>query len=92
MGGFWCGFRKAFADAIPISGTFEMTPRCNFNCRMRYVHIKDDQIPQYGKELTASQWLSIASQAKEAGTVWLCITGGEPLMHPEFETIYRELT
>ena len=80
-------WEKAFADAIPISGTFEMTPRCNFNCRMRYVHIKDDQIPQYGKELTASQWLSIASQAKEAGTVWLCITGGEPLMHPEFETI-----
>lgn len=85
-------WEKAFADAIPISGTFEMTPRCNFNCRMCYVHIKDDQILQYGKELTASQWLNIASQAKEAGTVWLCITGGEPLMHPEFETIYRELT
>ncbi len=85
-------WEKAFADAIPISGTFELTPRCNFKCRMCYVHIKNDQIPQYGKELTAAQWLRIASQAKGAGTVWLCITGGELLMHPEFEIIYRELS
>ena len=29
---------RAFADAIPISGTFELTCRCNFDCRMCYVH------------------------------------------------------
>lgn len=85
-------WEKAFADAIPISGTFELTPRCNFNCRMCYVHLKEDQIPRYGKELTAGEWLRIAQEAKDAGTTWLCITGGEPLMHPEFETIWKELT
>lgn len=84
-------WEKAFADAIPISGTFELTPRCNFNCRMCYVHLKEEQIPQYGKELTAKEWIHIAEEAKEAGTTWLCITGGEPLMHPEFETIWKEL-
>ena len=84
-------WEKAFADAIPISGTFELTPRCNFNCRMCYVHLKPHQIPLHGRELTAKEWLRIAEEAKEAGTTWLCITGGEPLMHPEFETIYREL-
>ena len=85
-------WEKAFADAIPISGTFELTPRCNFNCRMCYVHLKEEQIPQYGKELTAKEWIHIAEEAKEAGTTWLCITGGEPLMHPEFETIWKELS
>lgn len=85
-------WEKAFADAIPISGTFELTPRCNFDCRMCYVHLKEDQIPKFGKELSAKEWIRIAEEAKSAGTTWLCVTGGEPLMHPEFETIWRELT
>lgn len=85
-------WEKAFAEAVPISGTLEITPRCNFSCRMCYVHLKEEQISKYGKELTAKEWLRIAEEAKEAGTVWLCVTGGEPLMHPEFETIWRELT
>ena len=85
-------WEKAFADAIPISGTFELTPRCNFNCRMCYVHLKPEQIPGYGRELTAKEWIRIAQEAKEAGTTWLCVTGGEPLMHPEFETIWKEVS
>ena len=85
-------WEKAFADAIPISGTFELTPRCNFNCRMCYVHLKPEQIPGYGRELTAKEWIRIAEEAKEAGTTWLCVTGGEPLMHPEFETIWKEVS
>ena len=84
-------WEKAFAEAIPISGTLELTPRCNFDCRMCYVHLKDEQIPKYGTELTAKEWLRIAREAKDAGTTWLCVTGGEPLLHPEFETIWKEL-
>ena len=85
-------WEKAYADAIPISGTFELTPRCNFNCRMCYVHLPENEIKKHGTELTGAEWIRIAQEAKEAGTTWLCITGGEPLMHPEFETIWRELT
>lgn len=85
-------WEKAYADAIPISGTFELTPRCNFNCRMCYVHLKPEQIPAFGRELLAEEWIRIAREAKKAGTTWLCITGGEPLLHPEFEMIYRELS
>lgn len=85
-------WEKAYADAIPISGTFELTPRCNFNCRMCYVHLPENEIKKHGTELTGAEWTRIAQEAKDAGTTWLCITGGEPLMHPEFETIWRELT
>ena len=38
-------WERAFADAIPISGTFELTPRCNFNCRMCYVHLQPEKSP-----------------------------------------------
>ena len=85
-------WEKAFAEGIPISGTFELTPRCNFSCKMCYVHLKPEEIPQNGVELTAKEWLRIAEEAKEAGTTWLCITGGEPLLHPEFPLIWERLT
>ena len=85
-------WEKAFAEGIPISGTFELTPRCNFSCKMCYVHLKPEEIPRNGVELTATEWLRIAEEAKEAGTTWLCITGGEPLLHPEFPEIWQSLT
>ena len=85
-------WEKAFEEGIPISGTFELTPRCNFNCKMCYVHLKDQEIEKYGKEMSAKEWIRIAEEAKKAGTTWLCITGGEPLMHPEFHEIWQQLS
>lgn len=85
-------WETAFHEGIPISGTFELTPRCNFNCRMCYVHLKEREIPRYGVELSAEEWIRIAEEAKAAGTTWLCITGGEPLMHPEFPKIWKSLS
>lgn len=85
-------WEKAFAEAIPISGTFELTPRCNFNCCMCYVHLQPERIAYYGREMNASNWIHTAEEAKEAGTTWLCVTGGEPLMHPEFPEIWKYLS
>lgn len=84
-------WEKAFQEGIPISGTFELTPRCNFDCKMCYVHLKNEEISSHGQELTAAEWLRIAEEAKKAGTTWLCISGGEPLMHPEFKEIWKSL-
>lgn len=85
-------WEKAFQETIPITGTFELTARCNFNCRMCYVHLQPEQIPKLGAEMSAADWIRAAREAREAGTAWLCVTGGEPLMHPEFETIWKELS
>lgn len=85
-------WQNAYNSKTPISGIFELTPRCNFDCKMCYVHLKADQISKHGRELTAAEWLRIANEAKKAGTLWLCITGGEPLLHPEFEKIWRGLS
>lgn len=48
--------------------------------------------PRNGVELTAKEWLRIAEEAKAAGTTWLCVTGGEPLLHPEFPQIWERLS
>ena len=78
---------KGARDGIPVSGTFELTQRCNFNCEMCYVHDCKQNIAP----LSAEDWLSLAKQAKDAGTVFLLLTGGEPLLRDDFEYIYTSL-
>ena len=74
----------------PVSGTFELTAGCNFNCEMCYIHQKG-AAPRKNGELTASDWLEIGRQAADAGTVFLLLTGGEPLLRPDFAEIYTGL-
>ena len=81
--------RKGAAQGVPLSGTFELTRRCNFNCRMCYIH-SSGAIGKEG-ELTAGAWLDIASQAVKAGMLFLLLTGGEPLLRDDFEEIYSGL-
>lgn len=76
---------------IPVSGTFELTPRCNLNCKMCYVRLTREQMKPLGKELTAEQWLSLAKEAKDAGLAFLLLTGGEPALRDDFPEIYRGL-
>lgn len=76
---------------LPISGNFELTSRCNFNCKMCYVHSQNNPESLKSKELTADQWLSLASDARDLGMVFLLLTGGEPFLRADFAQIYREL-
>lgn len=73
---------------LPISGTFELCKRCNFNCKMCYIHQKGDGAEE---ELSAEKWLELGQKARDAGTVFLLLTGGEPLMRPDFKEIYTGL-
>ena len=83
--------QKGIALGLPIGGNFELTARCNFNCKMCYVHLAGDQAKLREKELTADQWLSIASAARDMGMIFLLLTGGEPFLREDFPYIYREL-
>ena len=71
---------------LPIAGNFEITSRCNFNCKMCYIH---DNAAQ--GELSAAEWIEIGRQAAGAGMVFLLITGGEPLIRKDFPEIYLGL-
>lgn len=84
-------FRKGSRQGIPVSGTFELTPRCNLSCKMCYIHApaRDEQAMQ--RELSARQWLRLGRQAVDAGMIYLLLTGGEPLLRPDFPEIYEGL-
>lgn len=81
--------QKAKEKGIPISGTFELTSRCNFNCKMCYVHSAECNLQK--DELPAEWWIETAKKAVSEGMVFLLLTGGEPLLREDFSYIYTEL-
>lgn len=78
-------------NTVPLNVTFELTPFCNFDCVMCYVRLTKEQAAEQGELLSAEQWLEIARQAKDLGALNICLTGGEPFLHPQFWEIYSEL-
>lgn len=83
--------RKGRKLGLPIGGTFELTARCNFDCPMCYVHLKQDDIDARGKELTTQQWIDLAQEARNAGMVFALLTGGEPFVRKDFFEIYNAM-
>lgn len=81
----------AFRNRFPLSATFELTPLCNFSCVMCYVHLNSEQMKAQGKLLSAQEWIELAKQAKELGTLYISLTGGEPFTRPDFWEIYSQL-
>lgn len=82
---------RAFRESKPLNAMFELTPQCNFQCTMCYVCLSKTEVNTCGKELTASEWSQIAEQARDMGVLTLGLTGGEPLMRPDFAEIYEAL-
>ena len=77
---------------VPLGGTFELTPRCNLRCKMCYIRLGKYEMDLIGREKTAEEWIALAKDAAEAGTLNLLITGGEPLIREDFEEIYAALS
>lgn len=77
---------------VPLGGTFELTSRCNLRCKMCYIRLDKSQMELLGREKTAKEWIALAKDAAEAGTLNLLITGGEPLIREDFEEIYIALS
>lgn len=84
-------FKKAAARGVPVSGTFELTSRCNLNCRMCYIRMTEEEQRRLGRELTAEEWINVGKQAAGEGMLYLLLTGGEPLIRSDFIRIYTEL-
>lgn len=81
--------RQASAKNIPLNGSFELTARCNFNCRMCYIHDRKCDHSIAARELTADQWIKLAEDARDAGMLNLVLTGGEIFLRSDFRQIYE---
>ncbi len=83
-------FLKSHGSGIPLSGNFELTARCNLDCKMCYIHKRENDAAVKKEELTAQQWISLASDAQKKGMLLLLLTGGEPFLRADFREIYTE--
>ena len=75
----------------PINGSLELLPICNMNCDMCYVRLSREEVQALGGLHTADEWIAVGQQMKEAGVLFLLLTGGEPLLFPDFKRLYLEL-
>ncbi len=67
----------------PIVGQFELTHSCNLRCQHCYI-VNDSK----RQELTYKELCRILDEAYQEGCLWLCLTGGEPLLREDFLDIY----
>lgn len=67
---------------------FELTDRCNLRC----LHCGSSCGEDAGQFLDAGSVIRVIREAGEhSPMVHICLTGGEPLLHPQFEAIAKEL-
>lgn len=83
---------RAIQKRRPISCVMELTYRCNFHCRMCYIRMTDSQAAPYGRLRTVEEWLDMAGQLRDAGVLYLTLTGGECTQYPGFVELYGQLS
>lgn len=74
----------------PICATFELTPRCNLDCKMCYVHNQDSNTLK-DKELSTEEWKRVFDEAYDCGLMFATLTGGECLLRHDFKELYLHL-
>ena len=79
--------RRVGNQHIPITGSFEVTLRCNLRCQHCYIP-GERRRSRKEPELNLEEMQRILDEITDAGCLWLLLTGGEPLLRRDFLDIY----
>jgi AdoMet-dependent heme synthase len=71
--------------AAPLYVAWELTHRCNAHCLHCYSSSGPDAAAQ--PQLALNDALRIIDELAEAGVLVLAFSGGEPLLHPQWEVL-----
>ena len=82
--------QSAKSTKTPICATFELTPRCNLDCKMCYIHTHDSSGVR-DLELSTERWKQIFDEAYDCGMMFATLTGGECLLRNDFKELYLHL-
>ena len=74
----------------PVCATFELTPRCNLDCKMCYVHNQNSNALR-DRELDTETWKRVFDEAYDCGMLFATLTGGECLLREDFKELYLHL-
>jgi MoaA/NifB/PqqE/SkfB family radical SAM enzyme len=80
---------KGERERLPLMVSIDFTERCNLGCAHCYINLPAGDREAQNRELTFAQWARILDEAAEKGCLWLLLTGGEPLLRPDFKDLYR---
>ncbi len=75
---------RAYRDCVPFHVTLELTLRCNLRCVHCYNFDRDQPRPAAAPELSYDEILRVLDELRQAGTLFLSLTGGEAMAHPRF--------
>jgi MoaA/NifB/PqqE/SkfB family radical SAM enzyme len=73
---------------IPVQGMIETTFRCNLSCAHCYVNKKASDVAAQARELSFERLSALIDEIVDAGCLSLVLTGGEPLIRPDFPALY----
>ena len=76
---------------LPLEGNLDLTYRCNNNCRHCWLRIPV-RAPEKKDELSFEEIKQIAGEARKMGCQKWSISGGEPMLRPDFAEIFSFLT
>jgi MoaA/NifB/PqqE/SkfB family radical SAM enzyme len=71
---------KAYAERVPLSGSFDLKYRCNFRCVHCYAGHLVDTPRSEAAEMSTRQVISLLREAADAGCLLALLSGGEPLV------------
>ncbi|MDW7759912.1 MAG: radical SAM protein [Acidobacteriota bacterium] len=76
---------------LPLDGSLDLTYRCNNSCRHCWLRLPPDA-PEGREELALDEILRIVDEARRMGCQAWFISGGEPLLRPDFPEIFDSIT
>jgi len=76
---FAAALDRAAAAAQPISVHLELTYACRWRCVFCYNARHHDLAG-----LSGDDWIGTLDELRSLGTLWVTLTGGDPVEHPEF--------
>jgi radical SAM protein with 4Fe4S-binding SPASM domain len=82
-------FDRIVHQRIPFSGSIELTARCNLQCAHCYINLPQKCRRAQKEEMTTFELFSIVDQLVDAGCMQLLLTGGEPMIRPDFLEVYN---
>lgn len=76
--------RRALELAQPLATHLELTYACNWRCVFCYNPRHADL-----RGMSGAEWIRVLDDLRALGTLYVSLTGGEPLTHPDFLSIAR---
>lgn len=76
---------------LPLSGSIDLTYRCDNNCRHCWLRLPPGSTERR-RELTFEEIRAIVGEARKMGCRRWSISGGEPMIRPDFAEIFDDIT